>query len=189
MVAGAGLSGLTAALDLRDAGWEVVVFEARDRVGGRVHTIHDAFGEGYEVAVHHHPSGRGARPELRQVFWVYRNRAEVFTRLEIADRKEIESNYLAPVVSEQPVTLAHHAPLQALFVPYDNDNYFRYRSDGWGEGDGDGDGSYEVSALYDDAPLTRPASRAATCVASASLTRKRASHDVWVRIQLISTVR
>lgn len=35
-VVGAGLAGLTAALRLRDAGRDVVVFEARDRVGGRV---------------------------------------------------------------------------------------------------------------------------------------------------------
>jgi monoamine oxidase len=39
VVVGAGLAGLTAALDLRDAGWDVVVLEARDRLGGRVHTL------------------------------------------------------------------------------------------------------------------------------------------------------
>jgi monoamine oxidase len=38
VVAGAGLAGLTAALTLRDAGWQVVLLEARERVGGRVHT-------------------------------------------------------------------------------------------------------------------------------------------------------
>src|SRR4051812_39624216 len=46
VVIGAGLSGLTAALDLRDAGWDVVVLEARDRVGGRVLTLRDPFGDG-----------------------------------------------------------------------------------------------------------------------------------------------
>jgi monoamine oxidase len=46
VVAGAGLAGLTAALDLRAAGWDVVVLEARDRVGGRVHTLHDPFTAG-----------------------------------------------------------------------------------------------------------------------------------------------
>jgi monoamine oxidase len=40
IVVGAGLAGLTAALGLRDAGWDVVVLEARPRVGGRVHTVH-----------------------------------------------------------------------------------------------------------------------------------------------------
>jgi monoamine oxidase len=46
VVAGAGLAGLTTALDLVDAGWDVVVLEARDRVGGRVHTLHDPFTDG-----------------------------------------------------------------------------------------------------------------------------------------------
>jgi monoamine oxidase len=46
VVAGAGLAGLTAALDLTDAGWDVVVLEARDRVGGRVHTLREPFTDG-----------------------------------------------------------------------------------------------------------------------------------------------
>jgi monoamine oxidase len=39
VIAGAGLAGLTAAHYLERAGAEVTVVEARDRVGGRVHTI------------------------------------------------------------------------------------------------------------------------------------------------------
>ncbi len=46
VVVGAGLAGLTAALDLRDAGWDVVVLEARGRVGGRVHTLREPFTDG-----------------------------------------------------------------------------------------------------------------------------------------------
>jgi monoamine oxidase len=39
VVVGAGLAGLTAAEDLTRQGWEVVVLEARSRVGGRVWTL------------------------------------------------------------------------------------------------------------------------------------------------------
>lgn len=43
LVAGAGLAGLVAARDLARWGAAVTVIEARDRVGGRVHTIRDGF--------------------------------------------------------------------------------------------------------------------------------------------------
>ena len=46
VVVGAGLAGLTAALDLAAAGWDVVVLEARRRVGGRVHTVRAPFSTG-----------------------------------------------------------------------------------------------------------------------------------------------
>lgn len=43
LVAGAGLAGLTAARDLADMGAAVTVIDARDRVGGRVQTVHHGF--------------------------------------------------------------------------------------------------------------------------------------------------
>ncbi|MGO9184276.1 flavin monoamine oxidase family protein [Mycobacterium sp.] len=38
LIVGAGMAGLAAARTLTDAGWPVRVIEARDRIGGRVHT-------------------------------------------------------------------------------------------------------------------------------------------------------
>lgn len=49
VVVGAGLSGLTSALALRALGWDVTVLEARDRVGGRVHTLYRPFADGIHV--------------------------------------------------------------------------------------------------------------------------------------------
>src|SRR6516162_7991439 len=46
VVAGAGLAGLAAARALEKRGAAVTVVEARDRVGGRVHTIRGAFAAG-----------------------------------------------------------------------------------------------------------------------------------------------
>ncbi len=43
IVAGAGLAGLTAAVDLQQRGARVTVVEARDRLGGRVWTMRDGF--------------------------------------------------------------------------------------------------------------------------------------------------
>lgn len=48
LVVGAGFAGLSAALALRDDGLDVLVLEARERVGGRVETQTNASGEHYD---------------------------------------------------------------------------------------------------------------------------------------------
>jgi monoamine oxidase len=51
VIVGAGLSGLVSGMQLREAGHEVVILEARNRVGGRVLTIRDGFEDGQYVDV------------------------------------------------------------------------------------------------------------------------------------------
>ncbi len=50
LVVGGGLAGLTAAYELERSGWEVVVLEARPRLGGRVYTVHDFAGDQHAEA-------------------------------------------------------------------------------------------------------------------------------------------
>jgi monoamine oxidase len=49
VVLGAGLAGLTAAYQLMNRGYEVIVLEGQDRVGGRVLTVRDGFKAGGHV--------------------------------------------------------------------------------------------------------------------------------------------
>jgi monoamine oxidase len=51
IVVGAGLSGLVSGMRLEEAGHEVVVLEARTRVGGRVLTVRDGFEDGQHADV------------------------------------------------------------------------------------------------------------------------------------------
>ena len=101
----------------------------------RVATVKDALGRGLRIVVGHRVPGL---PELRHVFWVYADRPEALVRLEGSG---IATNYIAPVVAERTAG----PKTQCLYVPYDNDSYGRYRSDGWGTV------SHEVGAAYDDA--------------------------------------
>ena len=41
IVIGAGMSGLSSARALHDAGYQVTIFEGRDRIGGRIRTTRD----------------------------------------------------------------------------------------------------------------------------------------------------
>lgn len=46
VIAGAGLAGLTASVELHQQGAQIFIFEARDRIGGRVWTMRDGFFDG-----------------------------------------------------------------------------------------------------------------------------------------------
>jgi monoamine oxidase len=45
-IVGAGIAGLTCALALADAGYEATIFESSQRVGGRMHTLWNYWGQG-----------------------------------------------------------------------------------------------------------------------------------------------
>jgi len=121
--------------------------------------VRNAFGSGEQLVVTH---SDGPTPTaLRQTFSIYRGRAELLVRLDLVG-SPLGTNQISPVVSEEPVKLKHTGPLQSLFVPYDNDNYFRYSSSAWDQKEG----SFEVGSLCEDA------SRRGLVVGSID-------HDIW----------
>src|SRR2546422_6226696 len=70
VVIGAGMAGLTAARDLTRAGLDVLVLEARDRVGGRIHTLHDRAPHGLEVGAQMIHGSRAPTWELVREFGI-----------------------------------------------------------------------------------------------------------------------
>ena len=104
----------------------------------------DAFGAGVGYTVTH--VGKPGAPKLVQRFWIYPGRAEIVVRLDVEGSSSVGATRIAPAVTDGVIRFKHSGPLQSLFVPYDNDNYFRFRSDAWSEPEA----SCEVGALYDD---------------------------------------
>jgi monoamine oxidase len=70
VVIGAGISGLAAARDMARAGMDVLVLEARDRVGGRIHTLHEPAPHGLEVGAQMIHGSRAPTWELIREFGV-----------------------------------------------------------------------------------------------------------------------
>ena len=68
VVVGAGMAGLTAARDLVRAGLDVIVLEARDRVGGRIQTLHEPAPHGLEVGAQMIHGSRAPTWELVRQF-------------------------------------------------------------------------------------------------------------------------
>ncbi|SFJ15767.1 monoamine oxidase [Thermoflavimicrobium dichotomicum] len=66
IVAGAGMAGLVAASLLKDAGHDVTILEASNRVGGRVYTLRAPFTKG-----HYLNAGAMRIPHIHPLTWEY----------------------------------------------------------------------------------------------------------------------
>lgn len=160
--------------------------------------VHDSFGKGVMLSV---VNQFGDGLELKQQFWLYEGLPEVILRLEARSPSEAGANYMGPLVSVAPIAFPADNKLSCLHVPYDNDSYARFSSQGWDAP------SYEVGALYDDlsrnglivgsidhdlwksaVKFTKDLSLTAFAGAATEQTRDRVSHG-FVRGKTVSSPR
>lgn len=107
--------------------------------------INDNFGEGYHVEVTYTDDHL---PVLVQSFYVYPEKDYVLTDFALEDTSIIASNYMAPVnVDKMPEVLEQGENNRALFIPFDNDCWIRYRSHPLTFTDLT---SYEVTAIFNN---------------------------------------
>jgi monoamine oxidase len=157
IVIGAGLAGLSAAYELTQAGHDLTVLEARNRPGGRVHTLRDPFPEGLyaeagatRIPDHHHFTLKYAElfslpldpfepPDLPSVYYVRGQRIKVTPGQHVEWPYELtpeeralglngmRQKYIRSMLSELGDVTDPHWPPPEILKRYDGLN----RSDFW----------------------------------------------------------
>lgn len=107
LILGAGLTGLTLAYRLRNSNLKVTLVEARDRIGGRIHTIYDENGGSQEM---------GAT-------WLGRKHISLFSLL-----KELELDTFIQILGNKAVfEPISTSPPQVVSLPPNSDPSFRIK--------------------------------------------------------------
>lgn len=110
-----------------------------------VKEIADVFGKGFRYEVSYTDE---LLPSLVQSFYVYPDKDYILTDFTLSSEEEVASNYMSPVnVDQMPQILAEGKDNRALFIPFDNDCWIRYRSCPLTF---DELTSYEVTAVYNN---------------------------------------
>jgi protoporphyrinogen oxidase len=90
VVVGAGAAGLAAATTLREAGRTFVVLEARDRIGGRAHTVRLSSGHAAERGAEYLHGARVVTWEFVARFGLTTHLASGPTRIEVPEYRDGE---------------------------------------------------------------------------------------------------
>lgn len=123
IVIGAGVSGLAAAHELVEAGHDVVVLEARDRIGGRTWTF-EVGGAPVDLGASwiHGPDGNPLTDVVRSAGMTWRNDGKWGTGLAAFDedgtpvRADVLSTLVAVLADFDPEEIAAHLPDDADFT-------------------------------------------------------------------------
>lgn len=125
-------------------------------------TLQDAIGEGIELTI----SGRTLSEPITRIthkYYIYNDKDYILTEFSAVSGKDLSINYMAPVSTHGSSQILDGSDNYALFVPFDNDMWVRYKTTPFGS---DHPLSFEVSALFN------ASSRRGLVVGSVE-------HDVW----------
>jgi alpha-galactosidase len=87
--------------------------------------VNDSFGKGMVLEIRYVEKGL---PDLVQLFYIYQDKDYFLTEFTLESESEIESNYLAPVNADKVHAVSQDCDNRALFIPFDNDKWVRFRS-------------------------------------------------------------
>lgn len=107
--------------------------------------VHDGFGTGIRFTVINESPGK---PALHQVYTLYEGKSFFLTQLQAVNTSPMTTNNMAPVVvnNSSGVDIGSGADNRVLFVPFDNDNWIRYKA----QQINTTNTGYEVTAIYDN---------------------------------------
>ena len=110
-----------------------------------IRRLSDGFGRGVKLSF---LNTEEDTPALRQTYYVYEGKPFFFLEMALESPTVISTNWLAPLQLDKPgsVNIGASADERVLIVPWDNDNFMRYRGDPI---DSAGS-SYEVTSIYDN---------------------------------------
>jgi hypothetical protein len=108
--------------------------------------IHDGFGVGIRFTVINESPGK---PTLHQIYTLYEGKNFFLTQLKAANAASMTTNTIAPIVVNNSggVDIGSYTDNRALFVPFDNDNWIRYKA----QSINTSNTGYEVTAIYNNA--------------------------------------
>ena len=121
---------------------EIIDMTELDIVSVTDESLDDEFGSGKRVDVH---AKVNDTITLCHSYYLYEDKDYLLTRLTlISSAGNIRSNYMAPIFTTASVAILNEGDNRQLFVPFDNDEWIRYKSNAFGSVTN----SYEVGAVY-----------------------------------------
>lgn len=141
------VEGIESVVKLEDESYINTVVKSSDYTLRRVETeeLSDGFGNGTAYTVISNAVGK---PEMRQTFYLYDDKEYALVKVEVRSEAGLKSNFLAPITAmgDKVVDIGEISDGRSLFVPYDNDNWVRYKGNAFGGQNK----SYWATSVYDN---------------------------------------